>query len=265
MQISVIIPTYRPENYLFECLDSLLRQTLDPSLWEVIIVLNGCHEPWYSQITDYLHTHPITNTHLIHTDDAGVSNARNIGIESAKGEYITFIDDDDYVSETYLEQLAQIARPNIIAISYTKAFSDTQDYVPYYIEQEYKHRAVVGEQPYYKAKKYFGGPCMKLIHRDIIGQTRFDTRYKNGEDSLFMFAISNRISNIRFTNTDAVYYRRFRTGSASLGQQRSKALQNRLSLIKAYNQLYWKNPKAYNLYFYLTRIIASLHAIIIGK
>lgn len=265
MLISVIIPTYNPKDYVFECLNSLATQTLSKDLWEALIILNGSNEPWYTMLNEYIQKHDLTNVRLFQTDEAGVSNARNIGLKNAKGEYITFIDDDDYVSETYLEQLAQIARPNIIAISYTKAFSDTQDYVPYYIEQEYKHRAVVGEQPFYKAKKYFGGPCMKLIHRDIIGQTRFDTRYKNGEDSLFMFAISNRISNIRFTNTDAVYYRRFRTGSASLGQQRSKALQNRLSLIKAYNQLYWKNPKAYNLYFYLTRIIASLHAIIIGK
>lgn len=265
MSISVIIPTYKPQNYLWQCLDSLEAQTLKKRLWEVIIVLNGCCEPWMTEIQNYAKAHLTMRIRIIQTDTAGVSNARNMGIEQAEGEYITFIDDDDYVSETYLEQLAQIASPDIIAISYTKAFSDTQDYIPYYLEQEYKQRAAVGEQPYYKAKKFFGGPCMKLINRDIIGETRFDIHFKNGEDSLFMFAISPKIRYIRFTNTDAVYYRRFRTGSASLGQKRYKAFINRLHLMNAYHLLYWENPTKYHFSFYITRLIASLHAIIKGQ
>ena len=265
MSISVIIPTYKPQNYLWQCLDSLETQTLDKRLWEVIIVLNGCSEPWDGEIQQYINSHQLMNARIIQTDEAGVSNARNLGIDNATGEYIAFIDDDDYVSPSYLEALLQIADIDTIAASNTIGFSDKQAHVPYYLEKEYNSKAKAGMQPFYKAKKYFSGPCMKLIHRDIIGEQRFDTRFRNGEDSLFMFAISPKIQYILFTDTNAIYYRRFRIGSASLGQQRGKAFKNRLHLMHAYHRLYWEHPTQYLFRFYITRLIASLHAIIKGQ
>lgn len=265
MQISVIIPTYKPQDYLWQCLDSLNAQTLDKKQWEVIVVLNGCAEPWLGELHAYQQSHPDLPMQIIHTEQAGVSNARNIGIERAKGEYIGFIDDDDYVSDTYLEQLLQIAKKDTIALSYTQAFSDTESYIPYYIEQEYQHKAQYGKQAFYKAKKYFGGPCMKLIHRDIIGDTRFDTRFRNGEDSVFMFEVSKRITYVQFTDTHAVYYRRIRTGSASMEQQFMYSMQNKWNMIKAYHAVYWKEPGSYNLWFYWTRILACFHALLKGK
>ena len=136
MQISVIIPTYKPKDYIWQCLDSLDAQTLDKRLWEVIIVLNGCSEPWETEIKQYIQSHPLTNVRLIQTDEGGVSNARNIGLDQAKGEYIAFLDDDDYVSPTYLEALAAIATPDTIAASNTIAFSDQNAHLPYAIEKE---------------------------------------------------------------------------------------------------------------------------------
>ena len=97
---------------MWQCLDSLNAQTLDKRLWEVIIVLNGCSEPWETEIKQYIQSRHLTNARLIQTDEGSVSNARNIGLDQAKGEYIAFLDDDDYVSPTYLEALAAIATPD---------------------------------------------------------------------------------------------------------------------------------------------------------
>lgn len=265
MQISIIIPTYKPQDYLWQCLDSLNAQTLDKRLWEVLVVLNGCGEPWLGELQGYQQSHPDLPMQVIPVEQAGVSNARNIGIEHAKGEYIGFIDDDDYISDVYLEQLLQIADKDTVAASYTQAFSDTEAYIPYYIEQEYQRRAKFGKQPFYKAKKYFGGPCMKLIHRDIIGATRFDTRFRNGEDSVFMFEVSNRMCYVQFTDTSAVYYRRVREGSASMAQKTLYSMRNKWNMIKAYHSAYRKAPRSYNLWFYLTRLIACVHALMKGK
>ena len=95
MKISVIVPTYQPANYLWECLDSLCRQTLAPKEFEVVIVLNGCNEPYFGRIQQYIHAHQNHNFQLIQTEVGGVSNARNIGIDQSKGEYLAFLDDDD--------------------------------------------------------------------------------------------------------------------------------------------------------------------------
>ncbi len=262
MQISVIIPTYKPQAYLFECLDSLARQTLDASLWEVVLVLNGCKEPWLEQINQYISIHSIVQFRLLQTDTPGVSNARNIGLETAKGEYIAFIDDDDYVSPTYLEELLEHASTDTIALSNTEAFRDSERHLPYYIEQEYLRYALDGKQPFYRPKRFFGGPCMKLIHRAIIGDRRFDTRFSNGEDSLFMFTISDCVRYADFTSPKAVYYRRLRTGSAINSKKGWQTITNRLALMHAFSAIYWKSPRKYLFRFYLTRLIASIHAII---
>jgi len=263
MQISVIIPTYRPENYLFECLDALRAQTFPVSKWEGIVVLNGCNEPWQSQIKAYLERYQLTNIRLLQTDQPGVSNARNMGLDAAQGEYIAFIDDDDYVSKVYLEQLAQIATPDTIAASYTRAFSDKVDYIPYYIEQEYNNHAKDGKMPFHKARKYFSGPCMKLIHRDMIGVTRFNTAFQSGEDSLFMFEISNRLQYIQFTSQDAVYYRRMRSNSASNSLNRRETIKNSWQLIRNYTRIF-HNGKSYLFRFYITRLLGAIHTIVNG-
>lgn len=82
MDISVIIPTYKPQSYIWECLDSLKNQTFAKERFEIILVLNGCREPYYSQIHAYiennLHGY---NVNFIQTDQGGVSNARNIALD----------------------------------------------------------------------------------------------------------------------------------------------------------------------------------------
>jgi len=97
--ISVIIPSYKPDNYIYRCLESVARQDIDKQRYEVIIVLNGCNEPYYTDIKLFLQQKfQGIKTLLLQTDVAGVSNARNIGLDNAQGEYISFIDDDDWVS-----------------------------------------------------------------------------------------------------------------------------------------------------------------------
>ena len=108
MEISVIIPTYKPQDYLWRCLDSLDGQTLAKDKFEVILVLNGCKEPYDGEIKNYAVNHSQLPLDYIQTDKGGVSNARNIGIDAANGDYITFIDDDDYVSPRYLEALLEV-------------------------------------------------------------------------------------------------------------------------------------------------------------
>lgn len=259
--ISIIIPTYQPQAYLWQCLDSFAAQTLDKRLWELVVVLNGKAEPWLTQLKAYQATHADMQLHILHTDLAGVSHARNMGLDAAKGDYIGFVDDDDYVSPSYLEELAASATPHTVAAAYTVAFDDTHAHIPYYIENAYHQYAPKGTMPYYAARTYFSGPCMKLIHRDIIGDRRFDTSFTLGEDSLFMFLISNRMQQVRFTGQQAVYYRRIRQGSASQTTSRMYVIQNCLRIMRQYTRIYL-HCKGYDFSFYLTRMMGAVHTII---
>lgn len=126
--VSLVVPTYKPGGYIEECLASLGAQTLNASKFEVIIVLNGCDEPWRSQIRAFIDRHLSKHcVRLIQTNVAGVSNARNIGIEEAQGEFIGFLDDDDYVSPSYLEELSGISTETCVGLSDSAYFEDGGD------------------------------------------------------------------------------------------------------------------------------------------
>ena len=140
---------------------------------------------------------------------------------------------------------------------------DDRSELRYSIADEYHRRFPYGRQPFYKAKKFFQGPCMKLIHRDIIGDRLFDTRFTNGEDSMFMFLISDRLRYVDFTLGDAVYYRRVRQQSAHSQMHdrkiRFKAAWNKMRMFTGY---YFAAPRRYSLRFYLTRLLACVKTII---
>lgn len=263
--ISVIIPTYRPQAYIWECLLSLATQTLPKNLYEIIIVLNGCNEPFHSQIQQYIIDYlPAHQVQLIQTDTGGVSNARNLGLDAAKGDYITFIDDDDYISPTYLEEFCTLADENTIVLAYPYAFNDGEPNIqlPYRITNAYDYCIKYNCQTIAsKARKFFSGPCMKLIPVSCIQDRCFDTRFRNGEDSLFMFLISDKFKILTFTSKNAIYYRRYRMGSASFSLNFFQRLKNFIRLSIAYTCIYFSDIKQYNFNFYITRMMGSIRSI----
>lgn len=100
-KISVIVPAYNQEKHLRRCLDSLLGQTIDD--WEVIIVNDGSLDETGKIADAFAATDD--RIRVIHTDNHGVSHARNTGLNVAVGEYVVFVDSDDFVAPSYLESL----------------------------------------------------------------------------------------------------------------------------------------------------------------
>ena len=261
MDISVIVPTYKPGEYIWECLDSLCSQTLAHDRFEVIVVLNGCDKPFSTRITDYIKSKGgDTDFIYLQTDDAGVSNARNLALDIARGEYITFVDDDDYVSPTYLEELFAHAAPDIVSLSYELAFNDLdRTLYPYYITDEYEKCASYQEVfDYRKARRFFNGPVYKLIHRDMIGERRYDKDMINGEDSVFMFLISDKFSKVSLTTRQAVYFRRFRAGQATDRMNNKKIrFKNGFRIVSSYCKIFFHSPFKYDILFFMNCVMAA--------
>lgn len=267
MKISVIVPTYKPQAYLWECLDSIYNQSFRKSDYELVLVLNGCKEPFNAQIKEWLSKHSDLQVQYFQTDEGGVSNARNIALDNVRGEYVTFIDDDDLTSPMYLEELYEKATPDTVSLCYPYAFNDGK------IEKQLSSYGVTDAYNYCiehkcnkltsMVRKYFSGPWMKLIPISFIQDRRFDVRFKNGEDSLFMFLISNKINKITFTTKKAIYYRRVRTNSAATAKRSFKEVfNNSYRLILEYTKIYFSQSTTYNLYFYITRVLGSIKAVI---
>lgn len=103
--LSVVVPVYNVENYLRRCIESLLRQTYSPL--EIILVNDGSCDGCPTICDEYAEKY--TNITVIHKENGGLSSARNAGIVKASGEYITFVDSDDWVADdTYEFSMRQI-------------------------------------------------------------------------------------------------------------------------------------------------------------
>ena len=182
----------------------------------------------------------------------------NIGLSRAQGEYVCFIDDDDKISPSYLEDLYKKASPNSIVASNVKAFYDNSDKTEDdYISIAYK-KLIHKNTPLsvFKGRKFMSSSCCKIISQNIIQNIRFDTNLKNGEDSIFMAKISKNVKNIILSDSNAIYYRRLRVGSASRTKQTIlQKKHNVYELLKRYIKML---TSSYNIPFIGTRIVATL-------
>ena len=108
MKISVIIPMYNPGKEIVRCFKSLENQTFTD--YELILIDDGSKDPSYKAVEKYIDTSTLkSKTRLLRQENAGVAATRNRGIDMAEGDYLAFIDQDDFVAKDYLENLYKAA------------------------------------------------------------------------------------------------------------------------------------------------------------
>lgn len=257
--IDVIIPTYQPDLFFIECFESLQKQTLPFDKFKVTIVLNGDKEPYYSHIKLALDGFSFDYS-LIYTDEKGVSNARNLGVDKTSNPYIIFLDDDDLLTENYLEQLLLLAEPSSIVVSNVLSFKESKenpirDYLSF--ENSFQSNDLI------KYRRYLSNSCCKLISRELIRDAKFDSNLFKGEDALFMFTLSPRVLKIISTAPDVIYFRRIRPYSASrIKYSIFKEVEIGLQQQWRYTALYMQNISKYSFALYMSRILAVFKVIL---
>ncbi len=263
--VSVIIPTYKSGDYIYKCFESLAVQTCGNAVFEVVVVLNGERDPYYDTIAAALEKHKF-NYKLFYTDIPGVSNARNIALDyvaNSNTSYVTFLDDDDRFSPSFIEECLKKAQPEVIVVSNTKTFVENTDEKlgDDYLSSCFK-RNQGKEYNIVNYRSFLSTVCAKLIPLAVIGKTRFDTQFAIGEDSLFGFEISGRINKMNLTDEKAVYLRGLRPLSASRKKQKKiPRILGSLGLCKKYSQVYFRHWGQYNFKLYITRILAEMQYI----
>lgn len=260
MKISVIIPTYKPGRYIEKCLDTLESSTLPEDEFEVVIVLNGCRAPYLQYLQNMVEGKGYGNVRIVQTDAPGVSNARNIGLGMARGRYVLFIDDDDWVSEGYLSDLLAIAAPDAIANSNFILIGDSDGReLPYFLTAAFRRCKPLRHLSLLVARSFLSTSCGKLIPMELIGDSRFDTSHRLGEDALFMFSVSDRIKHIRLSESTTVYYVRARQNSASRSHHTYKERVGvALRLTRSYVAQYLHHPFSYDFLFFASRVYATV-------
>lgn len=162
MKLSVIVPVYKAEEYLNECVDSILAQTMDDL--ELILVNDGSPDKSGDIMAAYAARYP-DKVRTITLDNGGQGRARNHGIDAARGEYLSFIDSDDYIAPDMYERLfAAIEKNNadIAICDMEKRFPDGR--------REYVNSAL-SDNPLAAA----GSSCDKVFRRSLVGDIRYPT------------------------------------------------------------------------------------------
>lgn len=262
--VSVIIPVYQPDEEFADCIDSLKKQTVNKDFFEVIVVLNGEKNNYEDYVLSIIRDTDL-NIQYYYSENKGVSNARNLGIQHSNGEYVCFIDSDDFVSEKYLQGL--YSEENDMLLANVKCFWDGEKSLwNDFLGDLYESLKEDKSYSHLRVRSYFSVPWGKLIPRELCLKALFDSRFDYGEDALFMFSIEPFLMRGKKANKDVVYYRRMRNSSLSNKKRSRKELCNiHCILLKEYWSIYIKNFKKYNIIFFLNRNLAILKHIILMK
>ena len=230
--LSFIVPIYNVEEYVAECLESLILQNCSHDEYEIVCVNDGSTDASVEIVKKYITEY--NNISLINKANGGVSSARNVGLEAAKGKYIWFIDGDDYIKHNCLgEIIALIKRysPELITIGHKSA----------YREEVFAKEDLELIWDWEKDFKLGGFIWESIIKSDIIKEEgiRFDETMKYSEDILFSFNVGLHRSKIGIIIKNELYIWRQRQGSATHSQKDEdfcKHIYDSIKLIKAYNQ-----------------------------
>lgn len=191
--ISVILPVYNLGEFLAPCLDSLMTQTY-PNL-EFLLIDDGSTDGSGEQCDEYASKD--SRFQVIHKNNGGVSSARNMGLNIAKGAYIAFVDADDRIVSEYFDVLMQ----DIVTLDVQAAFcsyrliDEAGNALPLKSPRFTKTERITDRNTMIISAANYGVVWGGVINKDLIGTERFmGLRY--GEDSLFMFNLLCKASAI---------------------------------------------------------------------
>ena len=198
MKISVIIPIYNAEKTLPKCLDSLLTQSCDNI--EIILVNDGSADSSAEICKNYASLHP--EIKYLEKENGGVSTARNTGLDIAQGDYITFVDSDDWVTPDYFETINGVLKEfdyDFIRFSQKTVKGDerSEKLVPAFDSSN--HEEIIHRLVSDMCKKHINTPNGMVYKRKIIEENaiRFKEDIEVGEDRTFNIQYALNIKSYR--------------------------------------------------------------------
>jgi len=234
-KVSVIVPVYNTENYIEKCLETLVTQTLDDI--EIIVVNDGSTDNSEKLINKFIEEFP-DKIKYYKKENGGLSDARNFGLNHANGEYIGFIDSDDYIDYTMYEKMYNLAK---------KEKADIVECDFYWIYPN-KTKIDTGTE-YNKKETYFTSSrvmaCNKLIKKEIIKDIKFPKGLRY-EDVEFFYKIIPNINKFLILKEPLYYYIQRESSISNFQNERTSEIFNILNNILEY----YKQKAIYDKYKY---------------
>ena len=210
--ISIIVPIYNVENYLRQCLDSIVAQTYQN--FECLLINDGSTDNSADICREYVEKD--YRFRYFEKENGGVSSARNLGIECSGGAYVTFIDSDDWVDSDYLEVLytTLLKEGADITVSTYKQFNIKDNCFYFHAFQRgYDKKTFTGPelidnlQLLSSFDHSYGSVCGKLVKSVRVETIRFNEETTLGEDMEFWYKLFLISDKIVYINKDTYIYR----------------------------------------------------------
>lgn len=207
--LSIIIPVYNTEKYIHRCINSILTQEFQD--FELLLINDGSTDNSQSICESYAQKDQ--RIKVINKKNGGVSSARNLGLDNARGKFVTFVDADDYIF------------PSIYSIMISKYQEDAQVIVGFQLDNRivsYTESSLNLFNAIQLLNTTNGSNCgyiwHRLFNRNLIKDLRFDTNLSFGEDGIFWFnyIARNNINKFIFSNYIGYYYFKDNVAQTSL-------------------------------------------------
>lgn len=211
--ISVIVPVYNADSYLMMCVKCILGQTIQD--YELILVDDGSVDQCLQLCNELAVEYPRIS--VIHQENAGVSAARNRGLDRAKGKYVAFVDSDDLIASNYLESLLKGMDGDGVILSmcgYERIYGYDYDFP--FLPEEYEYLQAKQCAKRILTDNFPVSVWGAMFQRHLIGNIRFPVGIRNNEDKqfLYMYLLENRNGIVAFSNNKQYGYM-VRDGSAT--------------------------------------------------
>lgn len=246
IKVSVIIPVYNVEKYLRECIDSVINNTLTDI--EIICVDDGSTDNSSQILKEYAHKE--SRIVVIHKENGGLSSARNAGMDVAQGEYILFLDSDDYIEPRALEYLyAESKKDNLDQMFFgAKSFYDYgngiknkyNNYDSYYTRKAAYDGVMTGRKMFAimsENAEYKPSACLQINKRVFLNENKI--RFIEGiiyEDNPFTLECLSLSQRVRYENIN-LYNRRLRENSIITTSSGAISSFNYYVIVKAFEKL----------------------------
>ncbi|MFF4488037.1 glycosyltransferase family 2 protein [Streptomyces sp. NPDC001544] len=237
VKVSVIVPVYNPGPYIEDCIASMLRQSLPTDEFEVIFVDDGSTDGTPAHLDTLAAEHP--HIQVIHQANSGWSGKpRNVGIEASRGEYVMFVDNDDYLGDEALERMYEYGVANKADVIVGKMAGKGRP-VPVELFRRNHPHATVENAPLIDSLTPH-----KMVRRAFLDRTglRFPEGRRRLEDHVFVTEAYLRADNVSVLSDYVCYYHVKRDDASNAGFQRFdpvgyfKNLREALDVVERYTE-----------------------------
>lgn len=205
MKLSIVVPMYNSEHYIENCIESLLAQDISENEYEILIINDGSTDSSLNIVERYIKNN--TNIRVITVENGGLSRARNLGIDNALGEYIFFVDSDDYIANNTLKNILEKTIKNKIDMMFfdLKIVYDEKNKISSHnIDNELN---IISGIQYFEDNNVNNGAWHYLISRKFLNENNL--RFVEGrfcEDGMFLISCIFEARRVSHCNVDVYRY-----------------------------------------------------------